>query len=75
MERTPDGALGDGPSVSEAGGPDATSDDRHASTAPLPSGVVTFAMTDIEGSTRLFRELGETYVELLATHQAASLPA
>ena len=26
-------------------------------------------MTDIEGSTRLFRELGERYVELLATHQ------
>ncbi len=27
-------------------------------------------MTDIEGSTRLFRELGDTYVEVLATHQA-----
>ncbi len=27
-------------------------------------------MTDIEGSTRLFRELGERYVEVLATHQA-----
>jgi predicted ATPase/class 3 adenylate cyclase len=32
--------------------------------------MVTFAMSDIEGSTRLFRELGERYVELLATHQA-----
>ena len=35
----------------------------------LPSGVVTFAMTDIEGSTRLFREFGTAYAELLATHQ------
>ena len=70
MERTPDGVLGDGPSVSEADGSDATFDDRHSSAASLPSGVVTFAMTDIEGSTRLFRELGERYVELLATHQA-----
>ncbi len=26
-------------------------------------------MTDIEGSTRLFREFGDTYAELLATHQ------
>ena len=43
--------------------------DRSA-TPPLPAGVVTFVMTDIEGSTRLFRELGERYVELLATHQA-----
>jgi predicted ATPase/class 3 adenylate cyclase len=29
---------------------------------------VTFVMTDIEGSTRLFRELGEDYVALLETH-------
>src|SRR6476469_2858621 len=36
----------------------------------LHAGFVTFVMTDIEGSTRLFRELGERYVELLATHQA-----
>lgn len=41
----------------------------HESAAPLPAGLVTFAMTDIEGSTRLFRALGERYVELLATHQ------
>ncbi len=39
------------------------------SAAPLPSGLVTFAMTDIEGSTRLFRDLGDTYVELLAIHR------
>ncbi len=37
-------------------------------TRPLPGGLVTFVMTDIEGSTRLFRTLGDTYVELLATH-------
>lgn len=36
----------------------------------LPSGVVTFVMTDIEGSTRLFRELGERYPSVLATHNA-----
>ncbi len=35
----------------------------------LPSGLVTFVLTDIEGSTRLFRHLGEQYVELLETHR------
>lgn len=34
----------------------------------LPAGFVTFVMTDIESSTRLFRELGEEYVALLETH-------
>jgi DNA-binding SARP family transcriptional activator/WD40 repeat protein/energy-coupling factor transporter ATP-binding protein EcfA2 len=34
----------------------------------LPSGVVTFLFTDIEGSTRLFR-LGHSYVELLERHR------
>ena len=37
---------------------------------PLPAGIVTFVMTDIEGSTRLFRELGDEYVALLDTHNA-----
>ena len=36
----------------------------------LPSGIVTFVMTDIEGSTRLFRELGDSYADLLATHNS-----
>lgn len=62
--------LGDEPNGSEGGGSNPTFADRQRSIAPLPAGVVTFAMTDIEGSTRLFRELGESYVELLATHQA-----
>src|SRR5947209_1840250 len=36
----------------------------------LPSGVVTFVFTDIEGSTRLLDEVGETrYEELLAQHR------
>ncbi|HEX2178866.1 MAG TPA: hypothetical protein VHL54_04995 [Actinomycetota bacterium] len=35
----------------------------------LPSGLVTFVMTDIEGSTRLFGQLGETYPRLLAEHR------
>lgn len=34
----------------------------------LPSGIVTFVFTDIEGSTRLFRRLGPRYVELLERH-------
>jgi predicted ATPase/class 3 adenylate cyclase len=34
----------------------------------LPSGTVTFLFTDIEGSTRLLRELGERYADMLAEH-------
>ena len=37
-----------------------------ASVASLPTGAVTFLMTDIEGSTRLLHELGEGYAPLLA---------
>jgi YVTN family beta-propeller protein len=40
------------------------------SSAPeLPSGTVTFLFTDIEGSTRLVRLLGERYHDVLAAHQ------
>ncbi|HVT76621.1 MAG TPA: tetratricopeptide repeat protein [Acidimicrobiales bacterium] len=39
-------------------------------TAELPSGELTFMFTDIEGSTRLFRELGDGYRPLLARHHA-----
>jgi DNA-binding SARP family transcriptional activator/class 3 adenylate cyclase/energy-coupling factor transporter ATP-binding protein EcfA2 len=35
----------------------------------LPSGTVTFLFTDIEGSTRLFRQVGRGYVELLERHR------
>jgi DNA-binding NarL/FixJ family response regulator/class 3 adenylate cyclase len=35
----------------------------------LPSGTVTFLFTDIEGSTRLLKQLGEGYGEVLAEHQ------
>ena len=35
----------------------------------LPSGTVTLLFTDIEGSTRLLRELGEEYEEALAEHR------
>jgi len=62
--------VGDGPGVSEGDGSNLPIDDRQAPATRLPAGVVTFVMTDIEGSTRLFRELGEEYVEVLATHQA-----
>ena len=34
----------------------------------LPTGTVTFLFTDIEGSTRLLRELGEQYGDVLAEH-------
>ncbi len=35
----------------------------------LPSGTVTFLFTDIEGSTRLVRELGDAYADVLAEHR------
>ena len=34
----------------------------------LPSGTVTFLFTDIEGSTRLVRDLGDAYSDLLDQH-------
>ena len=37
--------------------------------ADLPSGAVTFVFTDIEGSTRLVRQLRDRYAEALAEHQ------
>ena len=42
--------------------------DATASTAALPTGTVTFVMTDIEGSTRLLQALGDRYPQLLAEH-------
>jgi peptide/nickel transport system substrate-binding protein len=39
------------------------------SEAALPTGTVTFLFTDIEGSTRLLRALGERYEQVLAEHQ------
>jgi predicted ATPase/class 3 adenylate cyclase len=36
----------------------------------LPSGLVTFMFTDIEGSTRLARMLGEAYREVLGAHRS-----
>ena len=35
----------------------------------LPRGTVTFLFTDVEGSTRLLKQLGERYGEVLAEHQ------
>ena len=37
--------------------------------AGLPSGTVTFAFTDIEGSTALLKRLGERYAEVLSDHR------
>jgi hypothetical protein len=36
---------------------------------PLPTGTVSFLVTDIEGSTRLLSELGDDYAEVLAEHR------
>src|SRR5580765_1969281 len=36
---------------------------------PLPSGTVTFVFTDIEGSTRLLQELGDTYAGVARDHR------
>lgn len=36
----------------------------------LPTGIVTFVMTDIEGSTRLLRSLGERFAPILDRHNA-----
>ena len=38
--------------------------------ATLPSGLVTFVLTDIEGSTKMFRRLGDGYPPLLETHNS-----
>ncbi len=35
----------------------------------LPSGIVTFVFTDIEGSTRLYRQIGDRYPALLERHR------
>ena len=40
----------------------------NADRVPAPDGVVTFAFTDIEGSTRLFHRLGPAYVGVLDRH-------
>jgi YVTN family beta-propeller protein len=37
--------------------------------AELPSGTVTFLFTDIEGSTRIVKQLGDGYAAVLAEHQ------
>src|SRR5207247_3152363 len=42
---------------------------HHSHVAGLPSGTVTFLFTDIEGSTRLLQELGDSYAETLAEHR------
>jgi predicted ATPase/DNA-binding SARP family transcriptional activator len=42
----------------------------HAIGTPMPSGLVTFVITDIEGSTRLLRRLEERYDAVLARHDA-----
>ena len=38
--------------------------------AELPTGTVTLLFTDIEGSTRLLRRVGEAYAGLLSQHRS-----
>ncbi len=38
-------------------------------TGPVPAGVLTFVYTDIEGSTKLLRDLGEAYDELIEVYR------
>src|SRR5262245_35735238 len=61
----PDGT--DGPSEDVARG---TSGGPITTAPPLPSGLVTFVLTDIEGSTKLFRRLGDGYPAILDAHNA-----
>ncbi len=44
---------------------------REVERPELPTGTVTFLFTDVEGSTRLLREHGAGYADLLAEHRAA----
>jgi predicted ATPase len=37
--------------------------------AELPTGTVTFLFTDVEGSTRLLHDLGDSYADVLAQHR------
>jgi predicted ATPase/class 3 adenylate cyclase len=45
-------------------------DDTAEVAVNLPAGMVTFVFTDIEGSTRLFRRLGDAYPPVLERHNA-----
>lgn len=56
--------LAQDPSLMVAPWPPAT-----APPAALPSGIVTFVLTDIEGSTRLFHRLGDRYADILERHR------
>jgi len=42
---------------------------KAGSGADLPQGTVTFLFTDIEGSTRMLQELGESYADVLIEHR------
>ena len=49
-------------------------DQSHRGSVPraaegLPEGVVTFVFTDIEGSTKLLQQVGDSYADLLGTHR------
>jgi predicted ATPase/DNA-binding SARP family transcriptional activator len=57
------------PALAPSPRPTGTADGR-AVTTPMPSGLVTFVITDIEGSTRLLRRLEERYDGVLARHDA-----
>ncbi len=51
------------------GADDTAAQGVHDDDAHLPSGTVTFVFTDIEGSTQLFRRIGDRYAPLLERHR------
>ena len=55
----------DGPEITEVGAADPA---HPGATRELPTGTVTFLFTDIEGSTRLLRALGDAFDEMLGAH-------
>ena len=72
VRREPDGVPPISPAPTSGSGPAFTvgpsgTDTRRV--VALPSGVVTFLFTDIEGSTRLLQELGGGYTQVLAEHR------
>ncbi len=57
--------------IATSGRPQPSAGENRRVQPQLPTGTVTFLFTDIEGSTRLLRELGDGYADVLAEHRRA----
>jgi predicted ATPase/class 3 adenylate cyclase len=62
-------AAGLGPPLTDLDAPPIPAHHPSAEMRDLPAGTVTLLFTDIEGSTRLLRELGTAYADVLAQHR------